>query len=350
METKRLAASEKNAFGNPLRKSRYLLSRGFIGSRGFTLMEILIMMLCISILAAVSIPKINSLVREAKTAAEKQVVGNIKIGINTYYIESSIQGRKPLYPAVLDTASVAAASITNPFFTNVLALPAVTNIEWKKLNSILYQGPSGRWYFYEPSTGAFKDTILIDDSILSLLGLSREDVTVDMITQLFATNVITFSDGKKLVGGSAVILPKPPGEPAFKGNDTGQETYTFSSGTVTASIVAEYAGYAPQMTFGYYVKDPATGQKVLHQLFNGPDSAGAKKTFPTNTSEIVGFYITTPQGKGYTYYSETGSNPDGKDHMKVYMNPTTHTITIGCEDLYGGGDGDFQDFIVTVAY
>jgi hypothetical protein len=32
------------------------------------------------------------------------------------------------------------------------------------------------------------------------------------------------------------------------------------------------------------------------------------------------------------------------------MNTSLRKITIGCEDTNGGGDKDFQDFIVTLSY
>jgi hypothetical protein len=44
-----------------------------------------------------------------------------------------------------------------------------------------------------------------------------------------------------------------------------------------------------------------------------------------------------------TYFSYLGANSDGIDHVRLLGNNT-----FGFEDLKGGGDFDYQDFIVKV--
>jgi prepilin-type N-terminal cleavage/methylation domain-containing protein len=319
-------------------------------NKGFTLLEVVIVILSLGILGSVAIPKIMTLRAEAKLAAEKQAIASTRVGINVYYVKSTINRRIPLYPAILDSASATYASATNAFFINVLAAPGVIDGEWRKLSSVLYQSPAGNFYVYDPLTGDFNGTQIIDDAILAALGMARKDITMDFINQMSSKNLITLANGKKLVGGCAVIVPQSSGEPKLVGTDTGIEKFSSFAGTLNAEITGEYAGWAAQITFGYYTINPATGQKVLHQLFKGADTTGAKSSFPTNSGDTVGFYMTTPQGSGYTYYSETNSNSDKADHMKLYMNTSLRKITIGCEDTNAGGDKDYQDFIVTLSY
>jgi prepilin-type N-terminal cleavage/methylation domain-containing protein len=317
---------------------------------GFTLVEVIMVMVICGVLAAIAVPKFISFRQEAILAAEKQVVSNVKIGVNSYYIESVTNGRTPLNVPVLDDATNTFASKDNPFFTFVLQSPGVIGSGWRKVIANAYQGPSGLFYFYDSSAGRFLERVVLSDDILQLLQLRAEDITADILNQLNSQNPITFSNGRTLIGGSAVLTPRSGREPTLSGTDTRQETFSYFSSTVTAKIAGEYAGYASRINVGYYTVDPLTGQKTLHQIFSGPDATGAQNSFTVAPGQVVGFYFTTPQGAGYTYYSQIGSNPDGKEHIKVYQNEGVRTITLGLEDLYGGGDGDFQDMIITVSY
>ena len=109
------------------------------------------------------------------------------------------------------------------------------------------------------------------------------------------------------------------------------------------------------------------------EVFNGADSPITSATLAfdisggtvTNSSTresaaigtTFGFYLTTPEGNGYTYYSHKGLNElDGYDHLMLF---DTSDNTIGSllgsdvvlawEDLLNGGDNDYNDFIVGVS-
>ena len=317
-------------------------------NKGFTLIEVIVIISIIGILSTVAVSRFVNFRNEANLAVEKQNVGSVRVGINYYYIESAVKGRTPLYPPVLDLASSTFSSSQNPLFTYVLAIPVTQG--WRKLSSTLYQGYSGSIYFYDPNTGNFGGRTVLTDQLLNLLGFSSADITADLINRMNTQNVVTFSNGKKLVGGSAVLTPRSGAEPTLSGTDTLADKFSYFRGNLGAEITGEYAGYADRIRIGYYTVDPDTGTKTLHQVFSGPDSTGVTNSFSVNAGEIVGFYFTSPEGSGYTYYSEKNSNPDKFDHMRVYQNETLKKITIGCEDLYNGGDQDFQDFIVTISY
>ena len=56
----------------------------------------------------------------------------------------------------------------------------------------------------------------------------------------------------------------------------------------------------------------------------------------------------TVQNTGFTYYTgPPENNPDGALHVRFFDTSDTsdgfYTIGVGFEDLYGGGDEDYQD-------
>ena len=143
----------------------------------------------------------------------------------------------------------------------------------------------------------------------------------------------------------------------------------------TAFLFLELAGYADDNTFGLYSYSIDDGDiTVLDTLevFSGSDSAYISTTiafdlvngiatnnYTKDTAQIgslFGFYITTPQDNGYTYYSQTKLNDDGFDHMMLFDTSDSSVrelngsnIVLAVEDLYGGGDKDFKDMVIGIS-
>jgi prepilin-type N-terminal cleavage/methylation domain-containing protein len=121
--------------------------------RGFTLMEIVLVIIVLGILAAVAVPRFFDTSATGKQEAEETVVALVRAGIDNYYNKAVTRGTTPLYPAALDGAADGTASPSNPFFTNVLNQPVTDN--WSKSGST-YTGPAGNAYTYNSSTGTFQ--------------------------------------------------------------------------------------------------------------------------------------------------------------------------------------------------
>lgn len=119
------------------------------GRKGFTLIELIMIIVILGILAAVAVPKYIDLSNDAKTAAEKGVVGGVRAGIMTYYAENLA------YPGSLDSASTAACSSSNPCFDTVLQQGGVTD-DWTKTSATSYTGPTSTTWTYTSGTGDFK--------------------------------------------------------------------------------------------------------------------------------------------------------------------------------------------------
>ena len=49
-----------------------------------------------------------------------------------------------------------------------------------------------------------------------------------------------------------------------------------------------------------------------------------------------------------TYYTDMGLNADGIDHFVMLATPENPYLLIGTEDLYGGGDEDYNDIVVAL--
>jgi len=121
--------------------------------RGFTLMEVVLVIILLGILAAVAVPRFFDTGNTGKQEAEETIVALVRAGIESHYNRAVTRGTTPLYPAALDGASDGAASSSNPFFTTVLTQPVTDN--WSKSGST-YTGPAGNSYTYNSGTGAFQ--------------------------------------------------------------------------------------------------------------------------------------------------------------------------------------------------
>ena len=115
--------------------------------KGFTLIELIMVIVLLGLLAIVAIPKYYDLTASAKASAEKGVVGGVRGGIYTYFTNSKA------YPATLDSATNTACSVANPCFGTVLAQPIQQ--DWTKASATTYTGPAGTTYTYTAATGAF---------------------------------------------------------------------------------------------------------------------------------------------------------------------------------------------------
>ena len=118
--------------------------------KGFTLIELIMIIVILGILAAVAVPKYIDLQASAKTAAEQGVVGGVRAGIYTYFAQYKA------YPLTLDSATTACNAST-PCFITVLQQGGVTS-DWSK-SGLTYTGPALGVYTYTPSgtnAGDFK--------------------------------------------------------------------------------------------------------------------------------------------------------------------------------------------------
>ncbi len=126
----------------------------FKHEKGFTLIELIMVIVLLGLLAVVAIPQFTNLQTEAQDAAEQGVVGGVRSGIYTKYAANLAQGVTPAFPATLGGAA-GACTTANPCFTNVLA-QGVTQDWTCGTAGLVYTGPAGNTYTYTPATGTFQ--------------------------------------------------------------------------------------------------------------------------------------------------------------------------------------------------
>lgn len=155
-------------------------------------------------------------------------------------------------------------------------------------------------------------------------------------------------------------------------SDTGAEAVYLTDfadpNNSVASLLFEGGDFAPENIFGIY--NLTTGEKlevfpgaavagdfldsgVVTISFNVATGAVTNTTtgITANIGTTFGLYLTSPSG---TFYSETSKNPDVFDHFLVYNtlekpNLNGSDVVVGMEDLFGGGDRDFNDMVVGIS-
>jgi prepilin-type N-terminal cleavage/methylation domain-containing protein len=128
-----------------------MLSR-FRSQSGFTLIELIIIIVVLGILAAVAIPKYQDITNEAKAAACKGALGSLRSGTSIYYANQIVKTGTPTWPPIDSLRNVGTVLIqslpANPY---QLATNAPDSIVTGVTKGVVV-GTRGGWA-YKPSTG-----------------------------------------------------------------------------------------------------------------------------------------------------------------------------------------------------
>ncbi|MBU2652466.1 MAG: prepilin-type N-terminal cleavage/methylation domain-containing protein [Bacteroidetes bacterium] len=120
--------------------------------KGFTLIELVIIIVILGILAAVAIPKYQDLSGEAREAAARSSLGSLRSGITIFYANQAVKTGSAVWPSVAEVRTsgtvMAQAVPSNPFQT---AVPdSVLDGTGQIKGTVM--GAAGGWV-YNPTTG-----------------------------------------------------------------------------------------------------------------------------------------------------------------------------------------------------
>ncbi len=120
--------------------------------KGFTLIELVMIIVILGILAAVAIPKYQDLSSEAKEASARSALGALRSGITIYYANQAVTTGSATWPPLADLSTVgtvmAQAIPKNPYQTDANAPDSVVTGVTKGV----VVGARGGWA-YNAATG-----------------------------------------------------------------------------------------------------------------------------------------------------------------------------------------------------
>jgi len=121
---------------------------------GFTLIELIAVIVALAILSGVAIPKYFSYRQQAMESVEQGIVGAVRSAISNEQMMTAVYGQA-MWPYTLDDALPGSeSSAGNPFFNDVLEVPVSEG--WSKGDDLnTYVSPLGNTFVYLPDTGMF---------------------------------------------------------------------------------------------------------------------------------------------------------------------------------------------------
>ena len=117
-----------------------------ITNKGFTLIELVIIMVILGVLAAVAVPRLGSTIDSSEASAEEAVIGNLRSALEVYAMDKVVENSSKSYPS-------------NPFDAlDDKSKNELLNNNWywgydgnSGINHIRNDGARVYWYYYQNS-------------------------------------------------------------------------------------------------------------------------------------------------------------------------------------------------------
>lgn len=144
--------------------------------KGFTLIELVVVMVIIALLAAVAVPKFLDLQKQAEVASVRKVIGNIRSALSLRVARALVDGEdltvlvSTLYPMDL------LASIPSPYEGTQAA--ALSTTDYK---GVWWQGTGSRDLYYNPKNSEIASDLLAE-RVRYELELVQETINGELTT------------------------------------------------------------------------------------------------------------------------------------------------------------------------
>lgn len=126
--------------------------------RGFTLIELVIIIVILGILAAVAIPKYQDITGEAKEASARAALGSLRSGITIFYANQAVTTGTATWPTIVEVATsgtvMAQALPPNPYQAEANAADSVVTGVTKGTTV----GTRGGWAYNETTGEIWPNT------------------------------------------------------------------------------------------------------------------------------------------------------------------------------------------------
>ncbi len=161
-------------------------------NKGFTLIELVMVLILIGTVTAIAMPKFVDMKHEAVKANLLSSLGAMKEGINTYYLNSRIQGNTQ-YPATLPVAMQFAEVPEHPEgISGVPNVQTATNALVDPINRMLKTGVAGA-YWYNTQNGIVRARVSDQGT---------EALTADFYNEVNGTDITSMGNYGGGGGGS----------------------------------------------------------------------------------------------------------------------------------------------------
>jgi MSHA pilin protein MshA len=141
-----------------MNRLRKLIRSNLGNNRGFTMIELILVIIVLGILAVFALPQFFNFRTQARRSAMGGVVGSVRSAVNLVRANNLAIGLADAFPATLDAAAIAVASPANPVYGGVLQT-GVSAGEWEKTAALVYNYTVDAGdvctYTYVPATGTF---------------------------------------------------------------------------------------------------------------------------------------------------------------------------------------------------